>query len=154
MSQTQQSQIKLAPFRSNLDFFGDASKYSIPIKNRGDRLIHNLLFYQTNYILIWLAITSLFSIIHPEKFFIGFFLFYFLISSFIVINTRRTLNNDAKSFYNLFILIVFVLISFRFEFFRSIFIFVYSIVLPLIGKYHIYFLKNYFCETFKNLNIS
>ena len=53
-------QIQFAPFRKTDDFVGQAECYAIPdfsdLARLSNRITNNLLYYQTNYIVIFLAV--------------------------------------------------------------------------------------------------
>lgn len=53
-------QIQFAPFRNFNDFIGQAENYAIPdfkdLARLNNRITNNLLYYQTNYIAVFLVI--------------------------------------------------------------------------------------------------
>lgn len=129
-------QIQFAPFREAKDFFGQAENYSIPdvrdIERLHNRITNNLLYYQTNYMVFFLALFIVISIIHPTQVFSGLFVFIGLSTGFIVLTNKsveiQRLKRD-KPFLNLVILIF--IAGFLFNMFGSLLLFLYSICLPL-----------------------
>ncbi|XP_042879304.1 PRA1 family protein 3-like [Penaeus japonicus] len=79
----------VSPLRSLDDFLMESARFQIPNFKDGDkwanRVIQNLLYYQTNYFLTYFVIFAVVGIIHPTKMFCGmmavglaFGLFYYL----------------------------------------------------------------------------
>lgn len=49
--------MKFAPLRPLTDFVGNSARFSVPNQSKlGDRLVSNLLFYQSNYFLVFSVI--------------------------------------------------------------------------------------------------
>ncbi|XP_044741016.1 PRA1 family protein 3 [Chrysoperla carnea] len=80
---------EIAPLRGLDDFILGSARFQIPdMKNLdkwGNRVVNNLLYYQTNYILLAVAIFTLVGLLHPGKMICGllamgviFGLFYYL----------------------------------------------------------------------------
>ncbi|XP_041347870.1 PRA1 family protein 3-like [Gigantopelta aegis] len=70
------SSVQLAPLRSIGDFLLESARFQIPnIKDAEkwtNRVLNNLLYYQTNYFLTALIIFLIIGIIHPVKMVFGF----------------------------------------------------------------------------------
>ncbi|XP_059179507.1 PRA1 family protein 2-like [Physella acuta] len=69
-------QVKLAPLRSMNDFLFETARFQIPQINDpekwSNRVLNNLLYYQTNYFLTALLIFLVIGIIHPVQILLGF----------------------------------------------------------------------------------
>ncbi|XP_011193606.1 PRA1 family protein 3 [Zeugodacus cucurbitae] len=67
--------IELAPLRSLDDFILGSARFQIPnlkdVEKWGNRVVKNLLYYQTNYFLLFLGIYSLMIVLNPQKIFWG-----------------------------------------------------------------------------------
>ncbi|XP_071532816.1 PRA1 family protein 3 [Panulirus ornatus] len=81
--------ISVSPLRSLDDFLMESARFQIPNFKDADkwsnRVIQNLLYYQTNYFLTYLIVFAVVGVIHPTKMFCGmtamglaFGLFYYL----------------------------------------------------------------------------
>ncbi|KAG0724030.1 PRA1 family protein 3 [Chionoecetes opilio] len=81
--------LTVAPLRSLDDFLMESARFQIPNLKDGEkwanRVVQNLLYYQTNYFLTHLVIFAVVGVIHPTKMFCGmaamglaFALFYYM----------------------------------------------------------------------------
>nr|XP_014095082.1 PRA1 family protein 3 [Bactrocera oleae] len=63
--------IQLSPLRSLDDFLFGSARFQIPnlkdVEKWGNRVVKNLLYYQTNYFLLFLVIYGLMIILNPQK---------------------------------------------------------------------------------------
>lgn len=70
------AEIELAPLRPLSDFMSDGSRFQIPQftdpEKWSNRVLANLLYYQSNYFLSALLIFLLIGIIHPVQILLGF----------------------------------------------------------------------------------
>ena len=133
---TTNQQIQFAPFRPFNDFIGQAESYAIPdlkdLPRLNNRMTNNLLYYQTNYILVVLAFFVIMGIIHPAEFSTGLIMFFCLVCIYIYLTNRYTelqrLKRD-KPFLSL--LIIMLISGILFRYLGSLLIFLFSICLPL-----------------------
>lgn len=69
------SSLQLAPLRSVNDFLLESARFQLPnlqdFEKWGNRVVKNLLYYQTNYFLMSAAIFVLIGLIHPYKIVLG-----------------------------------------------------------------------------------
>lgn len=67
--------LELAPVRSLDDFLLGSARFQLPnykdLEKWGNRVVNNLLYYQTNYFLMALAVFTLVGFLNPLKFFCG-----------------------------------------------------------------------------------
>ncbi|CAG2217015.1 PRA1 family protein 2-like [Mytilus galloprovincialis] len=70
------AEVQIAPLRSMSDFVLDSARFQVPnIKDAekwANRVLNNLLYYQTNYFLVALIVFLLIGILHPVKMVCGF----------------------------------------------------------------------------------
>merc|ERR1719412_1307463 len=75
--QNQNSNTELAPLRGLDDFILTKSRFQIPNFNDEDRLfnriVYNMMYYQTNYLLSALVIFALVFLYRPQEMFLGLF---------------------------------------------------------------------------------
>ncbi|RNA29978.1 PRA1 family 3 [Brachionus plicatilis] len=129
-------QVRFAAFRKLEDFVGKAENYAIPnfseLERVNNRMSQNLLYYQTNYFVCFLAIFLLMSIIHPLQIFSGLFL---IIGLCVVANIMSNKSPEIQRFKKerpfLNLIIVVFISGFLFNLFGSLMIFLFSICLPL-----------------------
>lgn len=66
----------LAPVRNLHDFIADTARFQLPnfgdLEKWGNRVVNNLLYYQTNYFLIALIILLSMTLAYPLSMFVGF----------------------------------------------------------------------------------
>lgn len=69
------SSLQLAPLRSVNDFLLESARFQLPnfqdFEKWGNRVVKNLLYYQTNYFLMGAAVFLLIGLIHPYKVVLG-----------------------------------------------------------------------------------
>ncbi|XP_029735650.1 PRA1 family protein 3 [Aedes albopictus] len=69
------SSLQLAPLRSVNDFLLESARFQLPnfqdFEKWGNRVVKNLLYYQTNYLLMSAAVFLLVGLIHPYKVILG-----------------------------------------------------------------------------------
>lgn len=76
MSQSTANNIQFAPLRSLDDFILDKARFQLPdfgnFEKWGNRIVKNLLYYQTNYFLLAAVELLLIGIAQPTKIMLGF----------------------------------------------------------------------------------
>lgn len=69
------SNLQLAPLRSVNDFLLESARFQLPnfqdFEKWGNRVVKNLLYYQTNYLLMSVAVFLVIGLIHPYKVVLG-----------------------------------------------------------------------------------
>lgn len=62
---------ELPPLRGLNDFLLEPSRFQLPnfrdLEKWGNRVVNNLIYYQTNYLYLWIAITLVVVSVHPMK---------------------------------------------------------------------------------------
>lgn len=69
------NEIELAPLRTLDDFILGSARFQIPnykdLEKWGNRVVNNLLYYQTNYFLMALVVFLLVGVLHPTQMLFG-----------------------------------------------------------------------------------
>jgi len=130
-------QMQFAPLRQTHDMIGQAENYSVPdfkdLQRLNNRITNNLLYYQTNYFLVFFALFLLISIIHPVEFAAGMFAF---IGLFVVIlfltkkNPQIERLKRDKPFLSLGVILI--VGAFLFNLFGSLLMFLFAICMPIL----------------------
>lgn len=67
--------MQLTPLRSLNDFALESARFQLPAFNDfekwGNRVVKNLLYYQTNYFVLWAVVFTLIGLVHPGKIILG-----------------------------------------------------------------------------------
>ncbi|XP_063705163.1 PRA1 family protein 3 [Culicoides brevitarsis] len=75
MSSNSGSSMQLTPLRSLNDFALESARFQLPAFNDlekwGNRVTKNLLYYQTNYFVLWAVVFTLIGLVHPGKIILG-----------------------------------------------------------------------------------
>lgn len=107
--------LQLPPLRSLDDFFLGSARFQLPnlkdLDKWGNRVVKNLLYYQTNYFLMFIAIYTIMAVLHPVKIICGLFVQAMLIAIAIHFfgdapNRRRTTEDPQKWYYLIATLVV------------------------------------------------
>ncbi|CAH8498753.1 unnamed protein product [Heterobilharzia americana] len=88
-------EMRSVPLRSFSDFLGSDARFSVPRESKwNERMISNLIYYQSNYFLMSMIIILLLSVINPIPVLIGFVLLCcpLLILLFLDTSTLNTIN--------------------------------------------------------------
>ncbi|KRT80559.1 hypothetical protein AMK59_7071 [Oryctes borbonicus] len=71
MSSLKENNVEIAPLRTLDDFLLESARFQIPdIKHPerwGNRVVKNLLYYQTNYFLLYILLFVIVGVIHPKE---------------------------------------------------------------------------------------
>lgn len=130
-------QMQFAPFRPMNDIVGQAENYSVPdfkdLARVNNRITNNLLYYQTNYFLLFLALFLLMGIIHPVEFAAGLFAFVTLFGGVLFLtknNPQIERIKRDKPFLSLGVILI--LSAFLFNLFGSLLMFLFAICMPIL----------------------
>lgn len=132
--------VEIAPLRSLDDYLMESARFQIPNLKDADkwanRVMNNLLYYQTNYFLTSLLAFLLVGVMHPVKMFYGFLalavafgLFYY------VTNERRTAQRFKRDHPFVSVIIIVTGGYFIVYMLGSVVVFLTGILLPFVGKY-------------------
>ncbi|XP_046406618.1 PRA1 family protein 3 isoform X2 [Ischnura elegans] len=128
-------ELEISPLRSLHDFILDSARFQIPnvkdMEKWGNRVVNNLLYYQTNYFLMSVVIFLVVGIIHPVKMLSGmlaigvaFGLFYYFT------NTKRTATRFKKDHPFISLLLIILGGYFIVYMLGSVVVFLFGILLP------------------------
>ncbi|KAG7171625.1 PRA1 family protein 3-like [Homarus americanus] len=128
--------ITVAPLRSLDDYLMESARFQVPnfkdTDKWGNRVIQNLLYYQTNYFLTYFVVFTVVGIIHPTKMFCGmtavgiaFGLFYYLT------NNKQPAVDFKKSHPILSLIILVLGVYFIVYLLGSVVVFLMGILLPI-----------------------
>lgn len=130
----------LPPLRSLDDFLLGSARFQLPnfrdLDKWGNRVVKNLLYYQTNYILLFLSIYTLMGILYPIKIFCGLFVKFVVISIFIAFfsndskNIRRQITKNRWYYLCASLLIGYLLLLW----YDAVLISAFTLLLPFAGK--------------------
>ncbi|CAF0779547.1 unnamed protein product [Adineta steineri] len=138
--------LRFAPFRSMNDFILDAT-WNVPnfsdFQKLNNRLVSNLIYYQTNYFVFGIALFLLVGINYPVDFIFGLVVVAALLMSFVYISTSARVGHNALASVQHFVRTaqedrpILILVGvlgvayFILSFMGKLFIFFFGIVLPL-----------------------
>ncbi|XP_069693015.1 PRA1 family protein 3 isoform X1 [Periplaneta americana] len=132
--------VEISPLRSLDDFILESARFQIPnfkdFEKWGNRVVNNLLYYQTNYFLLSLVIFILVGVIHPTKMLCGmlamsvaFGLFYYLT------NAKRSATRFKKDHPIISVLVVLGGGYFIVYMLGSVVVFLFGILLPIVVSF-------------------
>lgn len=127
--------ITIAPLRKLDDFLTDSAIFQIPnfndLEKWGNRVTNNLMYYQTNYFLMALAIFVVIGIIHPIKLICGSVVVVVVLGLFFYITNERAAAAEFKRQHPIVsLLLILSGIYFICYMFKSLLIFLLGIFLP------------------------
>jgi len=133
-------EVEVSPLRSLDDFLLESARFQIPnfkdFEKWGNRVVHNLLYYQTNYFLLAVIIFVLVGVIHPTEMLCGtlamgvaFGLFYY------VTNAKRSATRFKKDHPIFSILMVLGGGYFIVYMLGSVLVFLLGILLPIMVSF-------------------
>lgn len=87
-------EVKLAPLRSLDDFLLESARFQIPnlrdFEKWGNRVVNNLLYYQTNYLFMSIVIFLVVGLIHPVKMLFGMLTMAVILFVFAYVSAKGT----------------------------------------------------------------
>ncbi|KAB7506977.1 PRA1 family protein 3 [Armadillidium nasatum] len=133
-----QGKIEVASLRSLDDFLLESARFQIPtfsdMEKWNNRVVQNLLYYQTNYFLTYIIIFILMSVIHPAQMFFGMVAIGLGFGIFFYLTNNKQVANDFKKSHPV-VSVIFVLSSSYFVVYLlgSVVVFIFGILLPIFG---------------------
>ncbi|KAK7080599.1 PRA1 protein 3 [Halocaridina rubra] len=129
--------ISVSPLRSLDDFITDSARFQIPNVKDPDkwanRIIQNLLYYQTNYFLTYFVVFAVVGVIHPTKMFCGMVAMGLAFSLFYYLTNNKQPAVQFKKDHPVLSLIVLVMgIYFIVYLLGSVVVFLMGILLPIV----------------------
>ncbi|XP_015594400.1 PRA1 family protein 3 [Cephus cinctus] len=97
------SELEIPPLRSLDDFLLESARFQIPnvkdLDKWGNRVVNNLLYYQTNYFFMSACIFLVVGLIHPGKMLVGILATVIILGVFAYVSTEgRTIHNFKKRY--------------------------------------------------------
>lgn len=96
-------ELKLPPLRSLDEFLLEAARFQIPnikdLDKWGNRVVNNLLYYQTNYFFLSIIIFLIVGLIHPARMLVGMLAMIVMVSIFIYTSVGGTAVYNFKKKY-------------------------------------------------------
>jgi len=130
-------EVELAPLRPIADFLLDAARFQLPQFNDNDkwtnRVLNNLLYYQSNYFLSALLIFLLIGIIHPVQILLGFAALALVFGCFVYFTNNQYKARRFKHDHP--VVCVFAVMAAGYlvvYMFGAVLVFVFGIALPLL----------------------
>ncbi|OXU24839.1 hypothetical protein TSAR_015108 [Trichomalopsis sarcophagae] len=128
-------ELELPPLRSLNDFILDSARFQIPnlkdLDKWGNRVVNNLLYYQTNYFFTAVVIFVLVGLIHPGKMIVGMLAMAVILLTFAYLSTEgRAVHNFKKRFPGTGILLMLIAGCFLTYTLGSLLVFLVGILLP------------------------
>ncbi|KAH0955405.1 hypothetical protein HN011_006356 [Eciton burchellii] len=95
--------LELPPLRSLDDFLLESARFQIPnikdLEKWGNRVVNNLLYYQTNYLFMSIVIFLIVGLIHPVKMLAGMLAMMAILSIFAYMSVEGSLVHNFKKQY-------------------------------------------------------
>lgn len=136
--------LHLAPLRSLSDFLMESARFQLPNfqdwEKWGNRVVSNLLYYQTNYFLMSAAVFLLVGLLHPMKVLLGLTVIVALVYVFVRFfaqDARRSVGADPNQLPNKWAILAGTLgggylVLYLFD---SVLIVAFAVLLPFVCKY-------------------
>ncbi|XP_064605558.1 PRA1 family protein 3-like [Liolophura sinensis] len=131
------AEIELAPLRSLNDFAFESARFQIPNlrdpEKWSNRVLNNLLYYQTNYFLTAVVVFLLIGIIHPVKMVLGFAAISVVFLGFVYCtNTQWRAKRFKRDHPIISVMIVLVGGYLVVYMFGAVIVFMFGVALPLL----------------------
>ncbi|XP_065584097.1 PRA1 family protein 2-like isoform X1 [Artemia franciscana] len=140
--------IELSPLRSLDDFLLESARFQVPnlkdFEKWGNRVVQNLLYYQTNYFILGLVIFTIVGVIHPTQMLVGLISFAVGVAGVVVgvvgvVGDASDAHSQITSFkqsHPLICLAIFLAAFYLlFQLVGSLLVFLLGILLPIAGNY-------------------
>ena len=123
--------LKLAPLRSFDDFMVTSSRFQVPDLQNSDRylnrIVANLLYYQTNYFLGSVIVFCIITLMQPQQMFLGLLTFSFIVGTMFYARnekerTRQFLQQQSPAVLVGMVMLMVFIISWGFGFIMTFFL--------------------------------
>ncbi|XP_065584095.1 PRA1 family protein 3-like isoform X2 [Artemia franciscana] len=128
--------IELSPLRSLDDFLLESARFQVPnlkdFEKWGNRVVQNLLYYQTNYFMLGLVIFTIVGVIHPTQMLVGLISFAVGVAGFSYASDAHSQITSFKQSHPLICLAIFLAAFYLlFQLVGSLLVFLLGILLPI-----------------------
>ncbi|KAM8931032.1 PRA1 family protein 3 [Pelodytes ibericus] len=129
--------VRLAPLRAWEDFFPGSDRFSRPdfkdVSKWNNRVVNNLLYYQTNYLVVAAGVISLVGFLSPLNMILGAAVVVLVFLGFVWSSHNKDFIRKLKKRYpTLFVLCIMLSSYFVISLFGGVMVFVFGITFPLL----------------------
>ncbi|XP_002732529.1 PRA1 family protein 3-like [Saccoglossus kowalevskii] len=128
--------IQVPPLRAFKDFLGESARFQTPAFNDlmrwNNRVVNNLLYYQTNYFLVTVVMFLIVGCLHPVKMLIGIVAVIAAFMGFIMATENKRQMKNFKQAHPLICVLAILAIGYFIVYvFGGLLVFIWGIALPL-----------------------
>ncbi|XP_062049308.1 PRA1 family protein 3-like [Lepus europaeus] len=129
--------VNIAPFRAWDDFFLGSDRFARPdfrdISKWNNRVVSNLLYYQTNYLVMAAVMISIVGFLSPFNMILGGIVVVLVFTGFVwAAHNKDILHRMQKQYPTTFVMVVTLASYFLISMFGSVMVFVFGITFPLL----------------------
>ncbi|CAL4061086.1 unnamed protein product, partial [Meganyctiphanes norvegica] len=133
------SDITVSPLRSLDDYLMEGSRFQVPnfkdLDKWSNRVIQNLLYYQTNYFLTYFVVFIIVSIIHPTKMFCGMLAMGLAFGLFFYLTNNKVPAQQFKKDHPVLSVVLIGCVSYFIVYLLgSVLVFLLGILIPILGQ--------------------
>ncbi|KAF7249949.1 PRA1 family protein 3 [Varanus komodoensis] len=128
--------VQVAPLRSWDDFIPGHDRFALPdikdISKWNNRVVSNLLYYQTNYLVVAATVISIVGFLNPLSMLLGATVVILVFTGFVWVSRNKDFIRKFKKRYPAAFVIAIILLSyFLISFFGGVMVFMFGITFPL-----------------------
>ncbi|KAM6471002.1 PRA1 family protein 3 [Python bivittatus] len=128
--------VQFAPLRSWDDFIPGHDRFAVPdfkdIYKWNNRVVSNLLYYQTNYLVVAATVFSIVGFLNPLKMLLGMVVVILVFAAFVYASHNKDVIRKFKKHYPAaFVIAVMLLSYFLISFYGGVMVFLFGITFPL-----------------------
>ncbi|KAF7470323.1 PRA1 family protein 3 [Marmota monax] len=129
--------VSIAPLRAWDDFFPGSDRFARPdfrdISKWNNRVVSNLLYYQTNYLVVAALMVSVVGFLSPFNMILGGLVVVLVFTVFVwAAHNKDVLRRTKKQYPTAFVMVVMVASYFLISMFGGVMVFVFGITFPLL----------------------
>uniref|UniRef100_A0A8C9F2Z2 PRA1 family protein n=1 Tax=Pavo cristatus TaxID=9049 RepID=A0A8C9F2Z2_PAVCR len=130
-------EVQVAPLRSWEDFFPGSDRFARPdfkdISKWNNRVVNNLLYYQTNYLMVAAAVVAIVGFLSPLNMLIGGTVVVLVFLGFVwVSHNKDILRRMKKQYPTTFVIAIMLSSYFLISYLGDVMVFMFGITLPLL----------------------
>uniref|UniRef100_A0A6I8NS24 PRA1 family protein n=1 Tax=Ornithorhynchus anatinus TaxID=9258 RepID=A0A6I8NS24_ORNAN len=129
--------VQVAPLRGWDDFFPGSERFARPdfkdISKWNNRVVSNLLYYQTNYLVVAAMVVSIVGFLSPFNMILGGTVVVLVFTGFVwAAHNKDILRRLKKQYPTTFVMVVMLASYFLISFFGGVMVFIFGITFPLL----------------------
>ncbi|XP_040103163.1 PRA1 family protein 3 [Oryx dammah] len=129
--------VNIAPLRAWDDFFPGSDRFARPdfrdISKWNNRVVSNLLYYQTNYLVVAAMMISVVGFLSPFNMILGGIVVVLVFTGFVcAAHNKDSLRRMKKQYPTVFVMVVMLASYFLISLFGGVMVFVFGITFPLL----------------------